>query len=299
VALSLLLLAIFASSAQAEVITKKRQSGAAGKRAIEAYWTAERLEAARPIEALRTADGEPVVRPDKDALNHPTPFETGPVADPTWPPNTVNGKVFGKIRGVGGYECSATSVDALGRNVIVTAGHCVAEPGLDIAKKIVFIPSFENGVRPYGTWVYEKIHVLKSWRKRQNFNFDFSAVRMSPQNGINLQDAVGGSTPTINLPVDQTYTSVGYPSNIEDGQVMWNCIGPFAGRDPRPIPKGPLPIAMGCDMGPGASGGGWFVNGSLVSVTSFGYEDHPDVGYGPFFGAKARKLFIDAGVNIP
>ncbi len=41
----------------------------------------------------------------------------------------------------------------------------------------------------------------------------------------------------------------------------------------------------------GASGGGWFVNGYLNSVTSFGYDDRPEFSYGPYFGKKAGELF--------
>lgn len=297
VALACVMSLALAGPAQARVVVKERESGAAGEQRILDYWTDERLEAARPLEAIRDENGDPVIRRgDREAFNHPAPFESGPVANPSAPPNTINGKVFGRIRGIGQYECSATSLDALNRNLIMTAGHCVAEPGLDLANRIVFIPSYEDGVRPYGTWVFDKIFVLKSWRKRQNFNFDFSAVRMSPQagTGSNLQDVVGGVPISTNYPVEQTYTSVGYPANIDDGQIMRYCTGPFAGRDPQPLPNGPLPIAMGCDMLQGASGGGWFANGSLVSVTSFGYQNHKDIGYGPYLGSKAQSLYNSA-----
>ena len=78
---------------------------------------------------------------------------------------------------------------------------------------------------------------------------------------------------------------------------MWHCLGGFEGFDPHPIPNGPKPMAMGCDMAEGASGGGWFVDGYLNSVTSFGYEDHPDVGYGPYFGNKAAEVYAKAAAK--
>jgi hypothetical protein len=285
----------FASASPAhagEIVVKERTSGGAGKHAIEDYWTAKRIAAARPLEVVRSEDGEATVRRGhKDPFSHPAPFETGPVADPAVAPNTVNGKLYGKIRGVGPYECSATSVDAPNRGLIMTAGHCVAEPGLALASKLAFVPAFDAEVRPFGTWVFRKIVVLKSWRRNSNFNYDYSAVATSPQNGVNLEDAVGGALVATKLPVRQTYDSVGYPNNFQKGQTMWHCIGDLAGRDPRPIPNGPRPIAMGCDMGLGSSGGGWFVNGFLNSVTSFGYDDHPDVSYGPYFGKRAAEVY--------
>jgi hypothetical protein len=133
--------------------------------------------------------------------------------------------------------------------------------------------------------------VLRSWRRNGNFNYDYSAVEMAPQDGVNLEDAVGGAPIATRLPFDQTYYAVGYPVNIDQGQTMRYCLGDFDGFDPHPIAHGPKPIAIGCDMAEGASGGGWFVNGHLNSVTSFGYENHRDISYGPYFGSKADQVY--------
>jgi hypothetical protein len=273
-----------------EVVVAKRADSV---RSIERYWTPERMERARPLEAVREADGEVAVeRGAPQPFNHPAMFESGRVPDPTAPGSSVNGKLFGKIKGVGGYECSATAVDAANRNLIMTAGHCVAEPAnRKLAEKLVFVPSYGDEVQPFGTWVFDRIVVLRSWRRKSNFNYDFSAVRMAPQGAVNLQDAVGGAPVATHLPPRQTYQAVGYPANFDKGQTMRYCTSRFQGFDPHPIAHGPRPIAMGCDMGVGASGGGWFVNGSLSSVTSFGYDNHPDVNYGPYFGSKVDQVY--------
>ena len=288
---------LLAPGVRADELVVSERAGGASKESVEDYWTAKRIARARPLEAVRGTGGEVELRRgEPQPFNHPAPFESGPIAEPSTFPNTVNGKLYGKLRGVGPYECSATSVDAPNRGLVMTAGHCVAEPSTrELATKLAFIPSYADGERPFGTWVFRRIVVLKSWRKNSTFNFDFSAVAMSPQGGANLQDVVGGAPVAVNLPAEQTYTSVGYPANIQDGQVMWQCTGPYQGRDPRPIPNGPTPIAMGCDMGQGASGGGWFVGGALNSVTSFGYEDHPDIGYGPYFGSKTAQVYAKGG----
>lgn len=279
-----------AAASADEIVVKERQ---AGEQAIADYWTAERIARARPLELVREPEGGVTVkRGAKDPFNHPAMFESGRVANPSAPPNSVNGKLVGKIAGVGPYECSATSVDAANRNLIMTAGHCVAEPAnRRFAHKLAFIPAYDDEARPFGTWVFDRIVVLRSWRRNGNFNFDFSAVEMAPQGGVNLEDAVGGAAIATGLPVDQTYYAVGYPINIDQGQTMRYCLGDFDGFDPHPIAHGPKPIAMGCDMAQGASGGGWFVNGQLNSVTSFGYENHPDIGYGPYFGSKAVRVY--------
>lgn len=294
VALTLLVFLLAAAPAAAgEVVVSKRGGGASRKNSIEDFWTRERVANARPLRLVRDEDGDAELRLGGTGdRNHPSPFESGPVSDPAAPPNTINGKLLGKIKGVGKYECSATSVDAGNRNLIFTAGHCVAEPfNRELATKLAFIPSYDSGDRPYGTWVFDRIVVLRAWRRNSNFNYDFAAVEMSPQSGVNLEDAVGGAPVATNVPVEQEYHSVGYPSNFSGGRVMRYCLGPFDGYDPRPTGNGPTPIATGCDMGAGASGGGWFVNGHLASVTSFGYEDHRNVSYGPYFGNKARQVY--------
>jgi hypothetical protein len=282
-----------------ELAVHDRAGGAAAKRAVERYWTPARMSAARPLGAVRTGRGEVRLRRGpKQPFNHPPPpFESAQVPDPGVAPNTVNGKIYGKIDGIGKYTCSGTIVDSPSRSLMMTAGHCVAERGYGTASKVVFVPAYAEGHRPFGTWVFNRIVTLKSWRKRGNFNYDFAGVVMAPLNGVALQDAVGAAVPlATNLPPEQTYVATGYPANRLDSEAMWRCTGAFAGFDPRPIPNGPDPIAMGCDMNEGASGGGWQVNGHLNSVSSFGYGDHPDVLFGPYFGNKTRELY-DAVAN--
>lgn len=281
-------LVLIAEAHAGAIVSKER---AAGKRAVERYWTPKRMEAARPLEAT-VSKGKLSVRrgSGEDSSERAVPaFESGPVAAPESAPNAVHGKLYGKIRGIGKYECSATSVNAANRSVIVTAGHCVSEPGRGFAKKLAFVPAYQHGHRPFGTWVFRRTFALRSWKKRGNFNFDFAAVAMSPRDGRALEDVVGGLPLLTKAPLDQSYVATGYPANKERGKAMWRCSSQFAGTDPHPVGKGPRPIGMGCDMGVGASGGGWTVNGALNSVSSFGYGNKP-VLYGPYFGQKAAEL---------
>jgi hypothetical protein len=49
-------------------------------------------------------------------------------------------------------------------------------------------------------------------------------------------------------------------------------------------------------MGPGASGGGWWIDGSFIdSVTSFGYAFEPSLVYGPYFNRDTKDLVRRAG----
>jgi hypothetical protein len=295
VALAAVLLAPTARGGGLSVV--ERDGGTARKHAIEEYWTAKRMRAARPLEAIRSGRDAFRLRPAKALTrNHPAPFESGAVPDPGVFPNTVNGRLFGRIRGLGGYSCSATVVDAANRSTVITAGHCVIDPRYGSAHKLAFVPAYDRRARPFGTWVFERFVTQRAWRRRANFNFDLAGIELSPRNGVGIQDVVGAIPVSPYLPVEQTYVATGYPENRSRGEVMWRCTAPFDGFDPRPIKHGPTAFAIGCDMGIGASGGGLTVDGALASVVSFGYDDHRNVLYGPFFGRKLVAVY-EAAAN--
>ncbi len=214
-------------------------------------------------------------------------------------PNTTNGKIYGRIPGIGGYECSGTVVDSPNFSVIFTAGHCVADERAGLARKLVFIPAYNRKERPFGTFVFDEIIVAKQWAQRGNFNYDFSAVVMSPLDGVAVQTAVGARGIAFNQPRKQDYQAFGYPFNRQRGQVMWNCASSYFQDDPHPAGGGELPFGIGCDMGPGASGGGWIINGTtLNSVSSFGYDERSDLLYGPYLGGAAQKVYNAAAAAV-
>jgi hypothetical protein len=284
-----------AQSPAGDLSIVERDGGAAQKRAIADYWTPQRMRKAKPLRPIRSErGGSRLSQTARQPRNHPAPFESGAVPDPAAFPNSVHGKVFGRMPGLGGYSCSGTVVEASNRSTVVTAGHCVTDPGFGTATKLAFVPAYDRRARPFGTWVFERIVTQRAWRRNGNFNFDLAAVEMSPQNGVGVQDVAGAIPTSPYLPVEQTYVATGYPSNRGDSEVMWRCTAPFDGFDPRPIANGPTPFAIGCDMGVGASGGGLTVNGALASVISFGYQNHRNVLYGPYFGRKLVAVYENA-----
>jgi hypothetical protein len=305
------------------VIVYERPSGNGAKQRILDYWTPQRMRRAEPLDvnvgsrgaAVAGASDQagapayvPPAAPGASAAAArsglvPTAkpravFDAGPVPDPDIAPNTTNGKIYGRIKGLGAYECSGTVVDAANLSTIFTAGHCVADARAGLAKKLVFIPSYNRKARPFGTFVFERIVVTKQWAERANFNYDFSAVVLSPLDGVALQTAVGARGIAFNQPKKQDYQAFGYPFNRKRGQVMWTCVSRFVQNDPHPVGGGTLPFGIGCDMGPGASGGGWIINGTtLNSVSSFGYDPRPDLLYGPYLGGTAQRIYNTAAAT--
>ncbi|HKJ36104.1 MAG TPA: hypothetical protein VKA36_06020 [Solirubrobacterales bacterium] len=318
VALALLLPA----SATAKIVTHERDRGDGPQRV-----TAAQIERAEPRDVLRLPsagaaaaqaapapdgppryiDGRPpaagtaalsaAARPGATASGFRN-FTSRKVADQTAYPNSTNGKVFGKIPGLGSYTCSASVVHAKNRSVLFTAGHCVKEPGRGgWTKKLVFIPSYDRGSRPFGRWTWDAIFLKRAWAKRGNPNFDYAAITMRRSKGRTVERTVGSLGFAFNVPSRrQTYRAVGYPFNKFDTEVMWECISTYGGGDPLYRKPGPRPVGIGCDMLGGASGGGWAIaENRLASVTSFGFSDRPNQLYGPRLTKKANKLRLRAG----
>ncbi len=257
------------------------------------FWTPERMARARPLTVERGAGGEPVLKVGPT----PPPFESFEVPDPTVAPLNTHGKLFGFLPGFGGFECSATVVDTPSRSVVMTAGHCVYEPRNGaVAKRLAFVPAYTARARPFGRWTASTSRTTREWIKHENFDYDYATLTMRPRRGQAIENVVGGRPLATDTAREQIYNSYGYPSNFAHAQRMWTCRGPYAGDDPRPIPGGPPPIGMACDMKEGASGGGWINDlGQLVSVTSFGYGKRVGFLYGPYLTSKAARLVARSG----
>lgn len=259
------------------------------------FWTAERMASARPVE-LAQRGGEAGLSLGR--RNHTVPYLSGPVADPSVPPLPSNGKLFGKIAGLGRYSCSATVVDTAGDSTILTAGHCAYDPFFGrFASKLLFVPGYDQGTEPLGRFAGRVIETTREWSRDVNSNFDYAAIALRKRDDGATVEAVAGAVPMLaNGPRQGNYAAYGYPGNRGTGQLMWRCGSGYAGDDPRPIPRGPKPIGIGCDMKAGASGGGWLnAAGQLVSLTSFGYRKHPELLYGPYLTNKATKLVARIG----
>jgi hypothetical protein len=270
------------AAAGARVVGRAGHGGATTR-----YWTPQRMAQAAPLDVVRDASGAALKRAPQ-----PPPFESFQVPDPTTPPLNTHGKVFGFLPGFGGFECSGTVVDGASRAVVMTAGHCVYEPGSKVAARhLAFVPAYSRGARPFGKWTAAESRTTRPWIRSENYDYDYATLTMRPLNGAQIEDVVGGRPLATATAREQTYNAYGYPANFANAQEMWTCRGPYAGDDPRPIPGGPAPIGMACDMTAGASGGGWIDDlGRLVSVTSFGYGARKGFLYGPYLTAKAARL---------
>jgi hypothetical protein len=249
-------------------------------------WSAARMAAAPALDLVRGGHGI------RTRFAHPVPFASAEVTDPATYPNSTNGRLFGRINGLGDYSCSATVLDTANGRVVFTAGHCVYEPQLGrFAKQLTFVPAYSDGNAPFGAWSWTSLVTTRGW-VGGNPNFDYAAIKLAKVNGMSIETAVGGGRVLKTKPLrSQSYAAFGYPANMAAGERMWSCASGYAGKDPRPFPVGKAASAIGCDMTAGASGGGWVgASGRLVSLSSFGYAGQPNIVYGPYLTGAAREI---------
>jgi hypothetical protein len=246
------------------------------------YWTPARMLVTPPLAATRGGGLEALA-------------SFAPVAEATALPNAVNGRLFvrqGRSRGF----CSATAIDSPSRTLVLTAGHCVnsgprGRRGRSAWSHYVqFVPAYSRGTAPFGAFVaYRKsVFALKQWVRFGNPNFDLGAIVTRPNaEGANVADAVGGGAAiATDIGRRQEFATFGYPRN---SKVLQGCSSPYVGDDSRTyrIP-GPPTIAIRCRWTPGASGGGWLIDGgtTINGLTSYGKPADRVHTFGPYFSRR-------------
>jgi hypothetical protein len=246
------------------------------------YWTTARRRATPPLDAPRGAD-----------LTARASF--APIAEPAVPPFTVNGRLFVRQGGKTGF-CSATAIDSASRRLVLTAGHCVnsgpqGRRGKSIWSSFLeFVPAYTDGTAPFGAFVAHRkaIFAPKPWVEFGNPNFDMGAILTSPNaEGVNVADAVGGGAAiATDLSRRQDFQTFGYPGKT---RFMQGCDSPYVGDDSLTyqIP-GPPTIAIRCHWAPGASGGGWLIEGGarIDGLTSYGKQEDRVHTFGPYFSSR-------------
>ena len=279
------LAALVAPASPAATLTHRLDRGAS----LRAFWTPERLASAQSLDAPRSLFDPAALR----TARKPVPgFTSSPVGSPGSVPFRAAGKVFLRLGGKV-YACSAAIVKSDRGNLIWTAGHCLRDPGLGgkFASKLVFIPAYDDGSKPFGIWRADAAAVPRGWGLG-NQHYDFGAATLARRNGRSVANKVGAALPFDAKPkAKQRWTAVGYPQAGRFGDRMWSCESPFYRRD-RFRGSGPDPLGIGCDMTGGASGGPWLTaKGKLGAVSSYLIRRRPDALFGTYMGGEAGRLY--------
>jgi hypothetical protein len=247
---------------------------------VAAYWTPRRRLQARPL------DGSLPTEPPAGAS-----FQ--PVENALLPPYAVNGRIFVRQGRHEGY-CSGTVIDSRSRRLVLTAGHCVNSGPRGFrgstawSRFLEFVPAYTDGTAPFGFYIARRNAVFapRPWVKQGNANFDVGAILTGPnQSGIYPADAVGGAKIALDLPRQAAFQTFGYPGNV---QRLQECDSPAVGEDSftRGL-SGPPTVKIACHWLPGASGGGWLIEGGteIDGLTSYGRQQDLLHTFGPYFSA--------------
>ena len=240
----------------------------------------------------------------------PIPYTSGRITDSEVFPNVTHGKLFGRIPGRGNFVCSGTVVGSDTLDVVWTAGHCVTQGnGTGFFTNLLFVPGYDDGVAPEGEWVAEYATTTSQWRYNTDIRYDVAALTMAPNGGDEeIQEVVGARGISFSQGSDQTYRSIGHPAGAPfDGKYMFFCDSDLGYLDSNMT--SPRPLAIGCDMTGGSSGGGWIVEdtetgeGFVHSVNSYGYETggngYEDTMFGPQMTNVAAAVHEAAGGDAP
>ena len=155
------------------------------------------------------------------------PYGTYEVTDPLAYPNVTTGKIFARDRG-GSYTCSGTVVNSRSNNILFTAAHCVRTKRWGWARRLIFIPAYEDGAAPRGRWDWKTLYVPPQWT---SFRFDYAAVKLQRRGGRNIEARTGSTGFAWNQPYSQDYRALGYPGNYFNGRRMMGCFSPLARID--------------------------------------------------------------------
>lgn len=209
------------------------------------------------------------------------------VADASVEGTRTNGKIIAVDPGAGSYSCSGTAIETPSRSIVLTAGHCVVERGHE-GRRIAFVPAYDHGRRPFGTFLVESVYVMPQWRRQENPNFDVAALRVRPNKLGKLTDVVGARGYATGKSRLAPFQIFGYPAARAGGEELRSCRAHGLGFD-RLTNRlaGPPTMPASCDMAAGASGGAWLFGGRYVSgVTSYSYQGRPTQLFSPYFGPE-------------
>jgi hypothetical protein len=144
------------------------------------------------------------------------------------------------------------------RRAILTSARCVsrgsANPGQRyLYHDISFIPAYDNGKAPYGTWSGSYVIVSNAWWLTGTLPnpADFAFVEAADKNGKTLGSVVGAFGWQTGRLSHNHFTTLGYPCNLDDCLLMQRNDAQTSGFG------GNNTWTEGSDMGLGVIGGPW------------------------------------------
>ncbi|MFF4578668.1 hypothetical protein ACFY15_09745 [Streptomyces sp. NPDC001373] len=226
----------------------------------------------------------------------------------------VVGRMF-VMKGAGAYFCTASVVSSPGRNMVLSAAHCLL--GSD-TRQIAFVPQYTRAnPRPYGMFPVlrdaagrSKVWIASRYRTEgaaKAATLDVAFAQVGPDtDGEDVEDVVGGNRlvtgATFNHP---KVVLIGHPAPAPRPRVCVNKTTKFTSTDPGS--PGSF-LRIDCTGYPGGTSGGPFITrfdedtatGDVVGVIGGWETGGPtaDTSYSAYFGAEVRKLYQSAVAGV-
>jgi V8-like Glu-specific endopeptidase len=246
---------------------------------LPSFWTRHRLNGAVPLYG---------------PASHQVPAPNlSPQARPAVPGIRV-GALFLR-QGSTDHFCTASVVRSPGRNLLVTAAHCIhSGKGGSYSHDLVFIPDYKNGQSPFGIWTVRQLLVAPQWADASDPDYDVGFVVLNSLDGRNIEDILGANRLGLDTSYQYLVRVTGYPDSDSDPITCLN------------VTSEESPSQLRFDCGgytDGTSGSPWMTDfdpvtrtGTIVGVLG-GYEeggDSPAVSYSAVIGPAIRALYRQA-----
>ena len=110
------------------------------------------------------------------------------------------GALFTMSKGkLGQHFCTASVVGSPEGDLVITAAHCVTG-----TSGFVFVPGYDRGAAPYGTWSVTKVYVDQSWKSSSDPDDDVAFLRVSQAGSIvPIEDVTGAEALQTGTPARQ------------------------------------------------------------------------------------------------
>ena len=242
------------------------------------YWTQSRLLSATPW---------------REPGYEPGPSATAPASGP----GVRVGALF-EHDASGDHFCTASVVASSGRNLLITAAHCInGGQGGGYRQDIVFIPGYRDGQTPYGIWTPARLVVAPQWMNSSDPDFDVGFVVLKPQDGKNIEQVLGADQLGIDPGYQNEVQVTGYPASAD---APITCTGWTSEHSPSQL-------RFECDgFTGGTSGSPWVTDvdpqtgtGTIVGVIG-GYQEGGStaaISYSPYLDEQIEQLYRQAAAD--
>ena len=111
--------------------------------------------------------------------------------------------------------CTAIVVASPGKDLLITAAHCIngGKGSTGYRSDIVFIPSYRDGLEPFGVWTPARLLVAPQWANSSDPDYDVGFVVLEPHEHQNIQEVLGASRLGTDLRYQYLVHVTGYPAS--------------------------------------------------------------------------------------